>query len=79
MCSKCRYMASSGKPGGGAEVEGVDDVRGKNFTRIIEILKQKFSRCNTVLDVGCSHGVFLKIAQDAGFFTMRAEPEGVFV
>jgi 2-polyprenyl-3-methyl-5-hydroxy-6-metoxy-1,4-benzoquinol methylase len=57
--------------------KSLDAVREKNFSRIINILKSKFDRCNTALDVGCSRGIFLETADNAGFSATGIEPDTV--
>jgi SAM-dependent methyltransferase len=77
ICQTCKYMACEELPGSGAEVESLDVVREKNFNRILEILKSKFNWCKTIIDIGCSHGLFLKIAAKAGFSVTGLEPDAV--
>jgi 2-polyprenyl-3-methyl-5-hydroxy-6-metoxy-1,4-benzoquinol methylase len=74
-CERCQYMLSQELPGAGAEVVGVDYVRKRNFTNICNIIKYKFPQITTILDVGCSHGIFLKIAGNEGFLTTGIEPD----
>jgi 2-polyprenyl-3-methyl-5-hydroxy-6-metoxy-1,4-benzoquinol methylase len=68
-------MAMEAAPGAGAEVESIDAVREKNFTRIIKTLAARFEKCKTILDVGCSHGVFLKLAKQYTFLVTGLEPD----
>jgi 2-polyprenyl-3-methyl-5-hydroxy-6-metoxy-1,4-benzoquinol methylase len=66
----------SGEPSGaGAEVLGIDDVREKNFKRICQIIKTKFPTSETILDVGSSRGLFLKVAKKEGFIVTGLEPD----
>ncbi|GMO29890.1 MAG: hypothetical protein Ta2B_10820 [Termitinemataceae bacterium] len=68
-------MMSLEQPGAGAEVIGIDDVREKNFTRICNILKTNFPEIKTILDVGCSRGIFLRIGKTEGFTVTGLEPD----
>ncbi|MDR2209887.1 MAG: class I SAM-dependent methyltransferase [Spirochaetaceae bacterium] len=75
MCKVCRYMAADSMPGAGAEIESLGVVREKNFTRIIKTLKKKYTWANTILDVGSSHGVFLRLAAQNEFTATGLEPD----
>jgi len=75
ICSDCKYMMSTEKAGGGAEVVGVDVVRNENFTRICTIIKDKFQENKSILDVGCSRGLFLQVASEAGFSVAGIDPD----
>jgi SAM-dependent methyltransferase len=71
-------MAMESTPGSGAEVESVVAVREKNFRRILETLAERFRGPifpQTILDVGCSHGIFLKLAKQYGFVATGLEPD----
>jgi 2-polyprenyl-3-methyl-5-hydroxy-6-metoxy-1,4-benzoquinol methylase len=70
-------MASSFSSGFGAEVEGITSVRVKKYKSICNILKDKFPFHLNILDVGCAHGLFLKIAQNNGFEVVGLEPDHV--
>jgi len=67
-------MYSSEQPRGGEEGESLEAVRRKNFKFICNIIKEKFPKAKTILDVGCSKGIFLKVAQDEGFSVTGVEP-----
>jgi len=75
ICNACRYMSSHEPPGAGAEVVSLEDIRERNFTFICKLIKEKFPETNTVLDIGCSSGHFLKVAKAAGFFATGLEPD----
>jgi len=68
-------MASHEQPGAGAEVISLDAVREKNYRFICKVIKERFSKLITVLDVGCSDGHFLKVANDEGFSVTGLEPD----
>jgi SAM-dependent methyltransferase len=74
-CAKCGYWASFAKPGAGAEVAGLDATRERNFRAICAGLKNNFPHCETLLDVGCSRGLFLRIAGGEGFRVTGLEPD----
>jgi len=67
-------MLSKEMPGAGAEVTGLDDVRVRNFRKICQIIKIKFPEIKTILDVGSSHGLFIRTATDEGFAVSGIEP-----
>jgi 2-polyprenyl-3-methyl-5-hydroxy-6-metoxy-1,4-benzoquinol methylase len=68
-------MSSNARAGAGAPVESVETVRKKNFTSICAFIKQNFPLCNTILDVGCSYGIFLDIARGMGLAPTGLEPD----
>lgn len=74
-CNNCKYLLSLEEAGGGAEVIGIDDVRNQNFVRICSVIKNKFPENKKLLDVGCSRGLFLKLAGDDGFTVTGIEPD----
>ncbi|GBU25083.1 hypothetical protein R83H12_01722 [Fibrobacteria bacterium R8-3-H12] len=74
LCKSCKYMYSREQHGSGTEAEGLEAVREKNFKFICNIIKEKFPSAKTILDVGCSQGLFLKIARDEGFSVTGMEP-----
>jgi len=74
LCKTCRYMSSTEQSGAGAEVISLEAVRRKNFKFICNIIKEKFPQAKTVLDVGCSRGLFLEVARDEGFSVTGLEP-----
>ena len=76
LCKSCKYKYSSEQHGEGAEVESLEAVREKNFKFICNIIKEKFPSAKTILDIGCSKGLFLKIARDEGFLVTGVEPSG---
>jgi SAM-dependent methyltransferase len=69
-------MSSSEESGSGVEVESLEAVREKNFKLICKNIKEKFPQAKTILDVGCSMGLFLKVARDNGFSATGLEPDG---
>jgi 2-polyprenyl-3-methyl-5-hydroxy-6-metoxy-1,4-benzoquinol methylase len=68
-------MCSNAAPGFGAQVEGVEAVRRKNFNAICAFIKQYFPDSSTILDVGCSRGIFLDVASKSGFNPTGLEPD----
>jgi 2-polyprenyl-3-methyl-5-hydroxy-6-metoxy-1,4-benzoquinol methylase len=68
-------MASQELPGAGADVKGVDAVRIHNFELICKIIKDRYQQCLTILDVGSSNGLFLKVANKNGFSAAGLEPD----
>jgi 2-polyprenyl-3-methyl-5-hydroxy-6-metoxy-1,4-benzoquinol methylase len=68
-------MLSYAQAGPGAEVEGVEAVREKNFRTICAFIKREFPSSDTILDVGCSYGLFLNAAAKAGFKPTGLEPD----
>jgi len=73
-CKVCGYMMSFEQPSAGAEVVSVDAVRERNYRFICKIIKERYSKLKTVLDVGSSDGHFLKVATDEGFSVTGLEP-----
>ena len=68
-------MASHEPPGAGAEVVSIEDIREKTATFICKLIKEKFPEAKTVLDVGCSSGHFLRVAEASGFLATGLEPD----
>lgn len=75
QCKKCEYMLSKETAGAGAEVIGVDAVRIHNFHKICRVLKVYFPAVKSILDVGCSRGLFLEVATQHGFDVVGIEPD----
>jgi len=75
ICETCGYMSSREPPGAGAEVVSLEDIRERNFTFICELIRKKFPDANTVLDVGCSNGHFIRVAKVKGLAATGLEPD----
>ncbi|GHV29181.1 hypothetical protein FACS1894167_08010 [Synergistales bacterium] len=75
VCSSCGYMSSDDKPSPGADVEGVEPIREKNFRIILGLLRERHGALKTILDVGCSDGLFIKTARDDGYDATGLEPD----
>jgi UDP-N-acetylglucosamine transferase subunit ALG13/2-polyprenyl-3-methyl-5-hydroxy-6-metoxy-1,4-benzoquinol methylase len=75
ICKVCHYMSSRLLPGEGMEAEdGLEPVRERNFRHICKIIKKQFPHSKTILDIGSSSGLFLKIACEEGFEVTGLEP-----
>jgi len=60
-CKKCYFYISNLKPGFGAPIEGIDDVRLDNFKKILELLKNEIKNDSKVLEIGPGKGLFIKL------------------
>jgi 2-polyprenyl-3-methyl-5-hydroxy-6-metoxy-1,4-benzoquinol methylase len=68
-------MRSDEPPGAGAEVVSLEAVRTKSFRLVCGKIKENHPRAETLLDVGCSSGLFLEIARAAGLRAVGLEPD----
>ncbi len=75
VCPDCFLRQSLFCPGAGAEIQGVEITRRKNFHRILDWLSQRDSPVKTILDVGCSDGLFLHMAREYDMFPVGIEPD----
>lgn len=75
VCPCCFLRQSSYLPGAGAEVQGVESTRQKNFHRILSWLVGSVRPVNSILDVGCSDGLFLNISREYGLLPVGIEPD----
>jgi len=75
VCPNCSLRQSLFCPGAGAEIQGVEITRRKNFRRILTWLSQRDSSGKKILDVGCSDGLFLHMAGECGMFPIGVEPD----
>ena len=60
-CKNCNFLKSSLKPGFGREIEGISEIRKKNFKKIVNIIKS-FDKNNKlkILEIGSGNGLFIK-------------------
>ena len=60
-CEKCLFLKSNLKSGNGREIEGISELRRKNFRNIIKVIKtlnnhKKFK----ILEIGSGSGYFIE-------------------
>ena len=63
-CTKCNYLFSNLKPGTGREILGIEDLRKKNFKKIILFLKKNYKKKllnKTILEIGSGDGYFAEL------------------
>jgi 2-polyprenyl-3-methyl-5-hydroxy-6-metoxy-1,4-benzoquinol methylase len=58
-CPNCNFYVSSLKPGVGQDVEGISDLRKKNFKKIIKIIKT-YQKKPDLLEIGSGDGYFIE-------------------
>ena len=59
-CEKCLFLKSTLKPGYGREIEGISELRKKNFIKIIKIIKALDNSQNfKILEIGSGNGFFI--------------------
>jgi 2-polyprenyl-3-methyl-5-hydroxy-6-metoxy-1,4-benzoquinol methylase len=75
VCKACGYMYSGEPPGAGAEVVSLEAVREKNFRFVCRMIRESFPGAGAILDVGCSSGLFLKVAAAEGLSAAGLEPD----
>ncbi len=79
-CESCSFLASTLQPGPGTEMIGLEALRKANIAVCLDRLERQTSlRGLTVLDVGCSNGLFLEAALARGAIVRGIEPEAVHV
>ena len=60
-CGLCSYYKSILKPGFGRDIEGITDLRKKNFKKIIKILlNQNLNNEFRILEIGSGNGFFIE-------------------
>ncbi len=75
-CPQCRFLHSTLPAGAGTGVDGLETLRRKNFKTLLEKLSALGSLTGkTLLEVGCSTGLFLEEAQKNGIEVTGLEPE----
>lgn len=75
VCPSCHFFRSTLKPGKGADVEGLEDLRRQNFGTLLDRVSDLASpHGKRLLEVGCSQGWFLDAAADRGFEVAGVEP-----
>lgn len=77
QCRACGFWASSLTSGGGADVGGLESLRRHNFKSLLDRLEPSRPglRSGTILEVGCSQGLFLDEAASRGLSCVAIEPE----
>ena len=75
-CPKCGFLTADLTPGVGAEIGGIETLRRRNFSAIIDLIST-YQNVNTIsaLEVGCSRGWFLDEARDRGLKCVAVEPD----
>ena len=59
-CKKCFFLKSNLKSGYGREIEGIEDLRRKNFKQIIKVVKSiKGLKQFKILEIGSGNGLFI--------------------
>ena len=75
-CPDCGFLHSTLPAGAGTGVDGLETLRRKNFKTLLDKLSQIGPLSGkTLLEVGCSTGLFLEEAQRSGINVMGLEPE----
>ena len=75
-CKKCLFLKSNLKSGYGREVEGIDELRRKNFKQIIKVIKsintlEKFK----ILEIGSGSGLFIEECKASGIDISGSEAD----
>ena len=75
-CATCGFLSSTLPAGPGAGVAGLESLRRANFETLLKRLDAILpTRGLTLLDVGCSNGLFLEAAATYGISGIGIEPE----
>jgi len=60
-CKKCSFLKSNLKSGYGREIEGIEELRRKNFKQIIKVLKSIDNLGKLkILEIGSGNGLFIE-------------------
>ena len=60
-CTNCSFFKSKLKPGHGRDIEGISELRRKNFKKIIEIiLSLNVNQSLKILEIGSGNGFFIE-------------------
>ena len=76
-CSRCLFLKSNLKPGVGRDIEGLTELRKKNFQEIIKIIKKIDSSNNNkikILEIGSGGGYFIEECQKNNIQIIGSEP-----
>ena len=75
-CSSCGFRCSNLIGGAGRGVDGLDQLRKKNFRKICKQLFKRYGSLNglNVLEVGCAEGWFLEESRSQGMNAIGVEP-----
>ena len=75
-CSKCLFLKSNLKSGYGREVEGINELRRKNFKQIIKIIKSlDNSEELKILEIGSGNGLFIEECNKSQIDISGSEPD----
>jgi len=75
-CPNCRFLSSTLSPGAGAPIEGVEELRRRNFASLLDwVQRHRELKGARLLEVGCSTGTFLLEARSRGSEVRAIEPE----
>lgn len=76
QCSSCSYLGSTLRPGAGTGIEGLEQLRRRNFEHLLDRLAiLKPLEGATLLEVGSAWGWFLEAAALRGIRAHGIEPE----
>ena len=60
-CNSCNFLKSNLKPGFGREIEGITELRRKNFVKLIDkIIHLDNSKNLKILEIGSGNGFFIE-------------------
>ena len=71
-CTNCSLFISKLKPGHGRDVEGISELRRKNFKKIIEIiLSLNVNQSLKILEIGSGNGFFIEECKKSNIDNIR--------
>lgn len=75
-CPACEFLASTHASGAGTGVEGLEGLRRQNFETLLDRLETHMPLAGkTLIEIGCSGGLFLEAAALRGACVSGIEPE----
>ena len=75
-CKNCLFLKSNLKSGYGREIEGIEELRRKNFKQIIRIIKTlKLSENVKILEIGSGSGLFIEECENSKLNILGSEAD----
>ena len=75
-CINCSFFKSKLKPGHGRDIEGISELRRKNFKKIIDIiLSLNVNQSLKILEIGSGNGFFIEECEKSNIYITGSEAD----